>query len=323
MRKPLLFATLCATPFVALFGLAPQTRAQLGAAPSLQHAGPVWQPYSSSESTSESASYSALPDPPDPSPVGRGDQWVPPDMQEHYGRFSRMGVGGGISPLGIGIRGAVILAEGMDLRVETNLFFYDTGRFEINGFNVDANFHMDSINTKFDWYPTKGPWRITPGIMWFNGNRISATLDLVGGTNFTLSGKNYWSATANSTTGATPVTGNVAIGLNPRKPAFTIATGFGKYIPRSPRHWSFPTEFGVSFTGSPSIDVTMAGWVCTNKKQTQCSDIADPTNPVAIQFNNSLNTQLAKWRRDFGKAPIFPIFSGGVMYSFDLPAANR
>lgn len=270
----------------------------------------------------EPGSTSALPDPPDPS-AGRDQPWTPPDMAEHYGRFSRMAIGGGISPLGIGIRGAVILAEGLDLRVESNLFFYDTGRFEINGFNVDADVHMDSINTKFDWYPTKGPWRITPGVMFYNGNRITATLDLTPDTNFTLDGKNYYSAGPKSAPGATPMSGTAAVRLNPRKPAFTIATGFGKYIPRSHRHWSFPTEFGVSFTGAPTIDVAMAGWVCTNKKLTQCSDLADSTNPIAIQFNNGLNTELNKWRRDAGKAPIFPIFSGGVMYSFDLPAANR
>lgn len=234
-----------------------------------------------------------------------------------------MGVGGGISPLGIGIRGSVILAEALDLRVDSNLFFYDTGRFEINGFNVDANFHMDSINTKFDWYPFKNPWRITPGVMWYNGNRISATLDIVGGTDLTINGKDYRSANTNPVTGATPLTGNVALGLNPRKPAFTIATGFGNYIPRSRRHWSFPTEFGVSFTGAAKIDVTMGGWVCTDKRQTQCANLADPTNPITVTFNNNLQNQLAKWRRDAGKAPIFPIFSGGVMYSFDLPGANR
>ena len=321
MRKPFHFVVLCSACSIILLGWG-QAQTQFKPDAGSTSTLPTPQPYSSSRVSFDASGDAALPDPPDPSPEGKEEPWVPPDMTKHYGRFSRMGVGGGISPLGIGIRGGVILAEAADLRVDTNLFFYDTGRFEINGFNVDANFHLDSINTKVDWYPFKNPWRITPGVMWYNGNRISATLDIRGGTNLTLNGKDYWSAKTNPATGATPLTGNVAIGLNPRKPAFTIATGFGSYIPRSRRHWSFPTEFGVSFTGAPTIDVNMAGWVCTDKQQTQCSSLTG-SDPIAIQFNNSLQAQIAKYRRDAGKAPIFPIFSGGVMYSFDLPAANR
>lgn len=42
----------------------------------------------------------------------------------------------------------------------------------------------------------------------------------------------------------------------------------------------------------------------------------DSTNPVAKQFNSSLQTQFAKWRRDLGKFDVYPMSSCSVVYSF-------
>ena len=242
MTKPFLRCANCCAWALLLIGLATQTRAQLNPAGDsgiLVKADTSAQPLSA-QPPSWSDSYGpssemALPDPPEPSPAGRDQPFTPPDMQMHYGRFSRIGVGSGISLLGIGIKGAIILGERLDTRVEGDFYFHDTGRFEIEGFNVDANFHLDTISAKLDWYPTNSVWRITPGVMLFSGERVGANIVINGGTSFSIDGKDYYSATANPVTGATPVNGTVAIGLNPRRPAFTISGGFGKVIPRSRR----------------------------------------------------------------------------------------
>lgn len=326
MTKPFLRSATCCAWALLLAGLASQARAQVnpaGEAGIFVQADPSGQPLAAQPLTwspsNGPASEMALPDPPDPSPAGREQPFTPPDMQVHYGRFSRMGVGSGISLLGIGIKGAVILGERLDARVDGDIYFHTTGRFEINGFNVNANFHLDTISAKLDWYPTNSVWRITPGVMLFNGNSVGANIVITGGTSFSIDGKTYYSASANPVTGATPVNGTVRIGLTPRKPAFTISGGFGKVIPRSRRHWSFPTDFGVAFSGSPTIDVNLAGWVCTNNKQTDCSNIADPANPVGIAFNQNFQSALARWRHSAQQVSIYPIFSAGVMYSFDMP----
>jgi hypothetical protein len=193
---------------------------------------------------------------------------------------------------------------------------------EVSGVNVDGDFHLASAAVKLDWYPTKSMWRLSPGMLFYNGNRASAKLDLSGGTNFSINGKDYWSANTNPATGATPISGDVRIGLHSHTPAFTISGGFGKYVPHSHRHWSFPTEFGVAFTGPPSLDVKLSGWACTDKKQTQCSDIGDISNPVGQQFQSNLNTALTKWRGELGNVEIYPIFSTAFMYSFDLPGGR-
>jgi hypothetical protein len=306
-----------------VFGLAGSLRAQF-LPPAERHitsAGnrPLPLGMFDSHAAADLAPSPSLPDPPEPSFAVREHPNVETDVTENWGPLSRYGIGGDVSPLGIGIKGAVVLSEYFDARLDTNFFLYDTGRFEISGVNVDANFHLVSMATKLDWYPGNSVWRLSPGLMFFNGNRLSANLNLTSGTSFSVNGTTYISANPNPVTGATPVAGNVAVGLGTNKPEFTVSGGWGRFIPHSHRRWSFPSEFGLVFMGAPSLDVHLSGWACTDKQQTQCTNLGDPTNPIAIQFNTNLQTALTKWRRDLGKVTVYPIVSFSFMYSFDSP----
>lgn len=296
--------------------LRPHPSSTLVAAPD-----PADRTYSSSTDNFGPASYASGEPAADPGAANPGGKREQPgsaaEMIEGWPPLSRVAVGTGAGPLGIGIRGAVVLTEYFDARLDGNFFFYNP-KFQINGFDADTHFHLASLNAKLDWYPTNSVWRISPGIMLYNGNQFSAHLTADGGTSFNVNGKTYYSANPNKVPGATPLSGTVALGLNRNKPAFTITGGFGRFIPHSHRHWSFPGEFGVAFTGAPTLDINLSGWVCTNKAETRCSDMSSTTDPVAIQFNNSLNTALARWRRSLGAVTVYPIFSTGVMYSFDL-----
>jgi len=234
--------------------------------------------------------------------------------------WSRMGIGADLSPLGIGLKAAVNVNTYMDARLDGDYFSITPGHFEIEGFNVYANFHLDSAAAMLDVYPFRSIWRLSAGLMFLNGNQISATTRVAGGTSFTVDGHTYYSAKPNLVTGATPLTGSGVFGLHDRNPAFAVSGGFGNFvIHRAYPHWSFPAEFGVIFTGAPTINVNLSGWVCTNNSETQCSDLSDTANPITVEFNNSLNAQLNKWRRSFSSFPIYPIFSYGVSYSFGIP----
>ncbi|MDR3771867.1 MAG: hypothetical protein P4L26_00890, partial [Terracidiphilus sp.] len=101
------------------------------------------------------------------------------------------------------------------------------------------------------------------------------------------------------------------------KPAFTVTTGWGNMV-KSTGHWSFPFEIGVAFIGAPSVNVNLSGWACTDQAQTQCSDISNPTNPIAQAVQSSLSTQVAKWTSDINPLKTYPIVSGGVAYSFRI-----
>ncbi|MGA2726597.1 MAG: hypothetical protein ABSE96_02220 [Terracidiphilus sp.] len=102
------------------------------------------------------------------------------------------------------------------------------------------------------------------------------------------------------------------------RPALTLAGGFGKFVPRSDRHWSFPSEFGVAFTGAPTVNVNPGGWICLDQAQTQCSNLSDSANPVTVQFNDALQASLTKWRKDLSAVQVYPLFSYSVVYSFNI-----
>ena len=271
-------------------------------------------------SRAESASEPLLPSTPEPEslPGGEDRAHVPWAGTTHQQPFSRAGIGANVSPLGIGITSAIVLTQYFDARLMGNFFGYDSGNFEIEGFRVDAKLHLASLGTSLDWYPRNSVFRLSAGMLFYNGNQISAKSKIAPGTSFTMDDRTFYSANANAATGATPLTGSGVLGLHTNQPAFTLSGGFGKFIPRSNRHWSFPFELGVAFIGAPTVDVQTAGWVCLNPSQTQCSDLADPTNPVTIEFNNALQAQLAKWRKDVSGIEVYPLFAYSVVYSFNV-----
>lgn len=262
---------------------------------------------------------SSLPSAPEPAAGGGRERWdVAPAGTEHQKPFSRIGIGANVSPLGIGINATTVLSDFFDVRAMGNFFNYSVPEFELEGFKTTADLHLDSIAASLDWYPLKSFFRVSPGLMLYNDNQISMTTNIVPGTSFSLNGQNFYSATANAATGATPLSGAGVLGMHTHVPAFTAAGGFGKFVPRSNRHWSFPAEFGVVFMGAPTIEVTSSGWACTDEAQTKCSDITNLANPVAQQFNTQLQAQLAKWRADAGKVRVYPMFSYSFVYSFNI-----
>jgi hypothetical protein len=249
---------------------------------------------------------------------GGKERWdTAPAGTSHQAPFSRIGIGANVSPLGIGINGTTVLSDYFDARVMGNFFSYTVSQFEVEGFRTTANIHLASGAASLDLYPFNSVWRLSPGVMFYNGNQLTASAVVQGGTSFSLDGQTYYSASS-TVAGSTPLKGTGILGLHPRPIAFTAAGGFGKFIPRSDRHWSFPSEFGVVFMGAPTANVTTSGWVCTDKAQTHCSDIGDSSNPVAQQFNSSLQAQLTKWRKDLAKVDLYPIFSYSVVYSFNI-----
>lgn len=232
--------------------------------------------------------------------------------------FSRIGIGADVSPLGFGLKSAIVLTPDLDARLMGSAFFYNSGRFEVEGFDVSARLHLASASASLDWYPFNSIWRLSPGFMLLNDNRISAVLDIVPGTSFSLNGDNYYSANANAATGATPLGGSGTLGLHTNRPAVTLTGGFGKFIPRSNRHWSFPSEFGVAFTGAPSLNVNFTGTVCQDEAQTQCGNLGNPANAVTAEFNSDLQASLGKWRRSLNRVQVYPLFSYSVVYSFNI-----
>lgn len=264
----------------------------------------------------------AAPWPAAPEPAGaagyREHAHVPWAEEIRQPPFSRVGIGADVSPLGVGFKSAILMSRYFDARAIGNFFSYNSGNFELEGFHVTGSLHLASAGAMLDWYPFNSVWRFSAGSLFFNGNQLSASTHIVPGTKFTLDKQDFYAATPNAATGATQLQGSGVLGLHTRQPALMLSGGFGRFIPRSNRHWSFPSEFGVVFMGAPTVNVKTSGWVCLDEAQTQCGDINDPKNPAAVEFNSALQTTLARWRKDVGAVRVYPIFSYSVVYSFNI-----
>lgn len=264
--------------------------------------------------------------PPGPAPgsiTPRGDKFHAPwEGEEHYGPLSRMSIGADVGPLGIGIKGAVILTGTIDGRVMGNFFNFNSADFEAEGTTAHGSIHLASLGAMADFYPKNSIFRISGGLMLWNGNQITASGTEAPGTSFTINNQTYYSARPNPVTGAEPVGASAVLGLHTNEPEFIVSGGFGRFVPRSQRHWSFPSEFGVVFMGAPSLNITPSGWVCTDAAETECSSVTDTSTPVGEAFNSSLQSALTRWRRSLGRVTVYPIFTYSVVYSFNL-SGNR
>ena len=235
--------------------------------------------------------------------------------------FSRVAFGVGFSPLGVQMALTTNLTQHFNLRSTGNLFGYSSG-FTTNGIPASAKLNLKSAGTAVDIYPFHKGFRISPGLLFYNANQVTAGASIPGGTSFTLNNQTYYSANANPATGARPVDGTWQMSLNTTNPAFTITTGWGNTLPRN-SHWSFPFEVGVAFTGAPSVKANLNGWACYDNAQTLCTDINSKTDPIALEIQSNLQIQVAKWTHDVEPLKTYPIASFGVAYSFGLGRAAR
>jgi hypothetical protein len=232
------------------------------------------------------------------------------------GPLTHIGFGAGISPLGVQVQAATNLTGHLNLRA-TGSFFNYTDNFTTNGFTANAKLNLASAGVAVDVYPFHKGFRLSPGVLFYNQNQLTAGTTVAAGTSFTLDGTTYYSANPNAVTGATPIVGTGALGLNTTKPAFTMTVGWGNTA-RGDHHFSFPVDVGAAFIGAPSVNIGLSGWACADQAQTQCSNIADPTNPIATELQTNLAAQVAKWTSDLNPLKTYPILSVGVAYSFHV-----
>ena len=218
--------------------------------------------------------------------------------------------------LGIQLQAATNLGSHFNLRGSGNFFNY-SDNFTTNGISASAKLNLASAGAAVDIYPFRAGFRISPGLLFYNQNQVTASTSVPAGSSFTLNGTTYYSANTNAATGATPVTGTGTLGLNTSKPAFTITTGWGNMLPRN-GHFSVPFEVGVAFIGAPSVNVNLGGWACYDQAQTECTNIASTTNPIAIAIQSNLAAQEAKWTSDLNPLKTYPILSVGLAYSFNI-----
>jgi hypothetical protein len=227
--------------------------------------------------------------------------------------FSTVAFGGGISVMGVNLQAATNLSQHLNLRGTGNFFNYTDNNISTNSFNLNAKLNMATAGASLDYYPFPSHgFRLSPGVMLYNQNTISAVGSEAPGSKITLNDQDFYSEKAN------PLNVTANLGLNTRKQAATLTTGWGNMIPRSGGHWSFPFELGAAFTGVPTVNMVLSGSACTvaadatlTPPGASCVNMA--TNAPA---QSDLTAQLAKWKSDLNPLQVYPIISFGVSYAF-------
>jgi hypothetical protein len=213
---------------------------------------------------------------------------------------SHVGIGVKISTLGAGIETAVPLAAKANLRGGVNFFQYN--RAIINdGIHYAGQLQFRSAEAHFDFFPFGG-FHVSPGVLFYNGNQLTASASVPGGQNFTLNGTAYQSSMTS------PVTGTGKLDFVKVSPS--IMLGFGNLIPRSGRHFSFLFEFGGAYQGSARVALNLTGSVCDTATGTICTPTSDPTVQANVQ------AQQQKIKNDINPYRFFPVVSIGFGFNF-------
>jgi hypothetical protein len=214
---------------------------------------------------------------------------------------------------GAGLDLAVPVAGRMNLRVGGNYFQYNPN-LVVDGINVVGNIQLRSASANVDVFPFGNAFRITPGVVVYNGNSISAIANVPGGQSFTLNDVSYTSSPTD------PVKGTFGLSFG-RKVAPSLTMGFGNMIPRRGGHWSVPLEIGGEFIGTaPQISLSLSGPACqTGSIPPACGSIAtDPTTQANLAAEQkTLNSNIPS------QLKFFPIVSIGLSYKFGRGGSER
>ncbi len=244
---------------------------------------------SPTDSSEGSAASVASPEAADPAPKGPAKN-----------SLSKIGIGVKFSTLGAGIEVATPLAGKLNLRGGFNIFRYSRA-ITNNGIVYTGNLHFQSAEAHLDWFPFGG-FHVSPGLLFYNGNSVSATAAVPGGQSFTLGGTQYLSDPA------VPVTGTGTLDFV--KVAPSIMVGVGNLIPRNGRHYSFLFEVGGAYQGSARVALNFTGNVC-DPTGTICRSIASDST---VQAN--IAAQQTKIKNDINPYRFFPVISGGIGFNF-------
>ena len=212
------------------------------------------------------------------------------------------GVGVKVSTLGAGAEAAVRVTHRTNVRAGFNMIDYSRG-FNKDGIAYNGQLSFKTLEAHYDIFPWAKSFHVSPGVLVYAGDPITATAAVPANQSFTLGGVNYSSDPTN------PVTGSGKIDFHRAAPL--ISAGWGNLISRREgKHFSVPVELGVAFQGSPQAHLALAGSVCDSSGFNCRPVTSDPT------VHANLVSEQGKINRSMSLFKAYPIISVGFGYKF-------
>jgi len=120
--------------------------------------------------------------------------------------------------------------------------------FDKDGISYAGKLDFKTFEAHHDIFPWAKSFHISPGVLVYAGDPITATATVPGGQSFSLGNVSYYSDPSN------PITGTGKIDFNRAAPMITV--GWGNLVSRKEgAHFVVAFEMGVAFQGSPKASL--------------------------------------------------------------------
>jgi hypothetical protein len=229
--------------------------------------------------------------PPAPPPAPIPDELFKPSFGV-VAKASMLGIGGDV--------GASITPL-FNVRGGFNGLNYSHG-FNNNGIHYDGNLRFRSAEALVDITPLRDWFHISPGILLYNGNQITARATVPGGQNFDLGGTSFRSSASD------PIHGTGQLVVN--KAAPMVMFGFGNPMPHS-HHFTIFHDFGIVFQGTPKTTLNLAGTACDPVTGLACVNAATDST-----VQNQIKAEQDKINKDTSIVKFYPVASIGIGIRF-------
>lgn len=184
-----------------------------------------------------------------------------------------------VSTLGYGLGVAFPVTDEVSARIGFNQF-KKTYNTTSSGLSYTGDLKLSSLGILADWHPWNGSTHFTAGLMG-NGNKFSMSAT-AGAGGATINGVNYSQAQVGTLT--------TAVEFNKVAPYL----GFGWSGQAKNTGFSFNSDFGIMFQGSPKATITTTG---------------SGGSAMTTNAQNQLNTDLKSYK-------YYPVISCGIGYAF-------
>ena len=199
-----------------------------------------------------------------------------------------------ISTLGGGLEIGTALSESYTARVGFNKFSFNYNDTS-GGQTFNGNLNWSSVTALMDWRPWGGVTHLTAGAI-FNNNKIDASSTVANGSTYTASNATF------QCTGASGCGVGFGMGFNKVAPYL----GIGWSGQPKKQGFSFSTDIGIMFQGSPQATVTQTGTWSVQGTTVSATAAADQ---LVADAQKQLNSDLSNFK-------YYPVLSIGIGYTF-------